>query len=84
MKIMEINGYRTLTDALNGTHNAAALGAVNKMFWSEFHRQTMELAISILGLEGQILTGSGGRTRLTTRTTPLRVRSAGGAPRDTR
>ena len=57
---MEINGYRTLTDSLNGTHNAAALGAVNKMFWSEFHRQTMELAISILGLEGQILTGSGG------------------------
>jgi alkylation response protein AidB-like acyl-CoA dehydrogenase len=60
VKIMEINGYRSLTDALNGTHNAAALGAVNKMFWSEYHRETMELAISILGLEGQILTGSGG------------------------
>jgi hypothetical protein len=58
---MEVNGYRSLTDSLNGTHNAAALGAVNKMFWSEFHRQTMELAISILGLEGQILTGSGGK-----------------------
>jgi alkylation response protein AidB-like acyl-CoA dehydrogenase len=60
VKIMEINGYRSLTDALNGTHNAAALGAVNKMFWSEYHRQTMELAISILGMEGQILTGTGG------------------------
>ncbi len=60
VKIMEVNGYRSLTDSLNGTHNAAALGAVNKMFWSEFHRETMELAISILGLEGQILTGSGG------------------------
>jgi alkylation response protein AidB-like acyl-CoA dehydrogenase len=59
VKIMEINGYRTLTDALNGTHHTVALSAVNKMFWSEMHRHTMELAISILGLEGQILTGSG-------------------------
>jgi alkylation response protein AidB-like acyl-CoA dehydrogenase len=60
VKIMEVNGYRSLTDSLNGTTKAAALGAVNKMYWSEFHRETMELAISILGLEGQILTGSGG------------------------
>ncbi len=58
VKIMEINGYRSLTDALNGTHHAAALGACNKMFWSECHQQTMDLAMDILGLEGQILTGS--------------------------
>src|SRR5271165_2940752 len=31
VKIMQINGYRSLTDALNGTHQAAALGACNKM-----------------------------------------------------
>ena len=54
---MEINGYRTLTDALNGTHHAAALGACNKMFWSETHQETMELAMDILGLDGQILAG---------------------------
>jgi alkylation response protein AidB-like acyl-CoA dehydrogenase len=60
VKIMEINGYRTLTDALHGTHDAAALGATNKMFWSEYHRRTMELAMDILGLEGQILRGRGG------------------------
>ncbi len=59
VKIMQINGYRSLTDALNGTHNAALLGACNKMFWSETHRATMELALDILGLEGQILTGKG-------------------------
>jgi alkylation response protein AidB-like acyl-CoA dehydrogenase len=59
VKIMEINGYRTLTDSLNGTHNAALLGACNKMFWSEAHRSSMELAIDILGMEGQILTGKG-------------------------
>ena len=59
VKIMQINGYRSLTDALNGTHHTAKLGACNKMFWSEMHRRTMELAIDILGMDGQILTGSG-------------------------
>jgi alkylation response protein AidB-like acyl-CoA dehydrogenase len=57
VKIMEINGFRSLTDTLNGTHHMAALGAANKMNWSEFHQQTMELAMDILGMEGQILTG---------------------------
>ena len=59
VKIMQINGYRTLTDALNGTHDAAKLGACNKMFWSESHRRTMELAMDILGMDAQILRGSG-------------------------
>jgi len=59
VKIMEINGYRTLTDALNNTHNAALLGACNKMFWSEAHRDTMELALEVLGMEAQILSGKG-------------------------
>ncbi len=59
VKIMEINGYRSLTDALNDTHHAALLGACNKMFWSEAHRDTMELAMDILGMEAQILTGTG-------------------------
>jgi alkylation response protein AidB-like acyl-CoA dehydrogenase len=57
VKIMEINGYRSLTDALNNTHHAALLGACNKMFWSEAHRSSTELAIDLLGMEGQILTG---------------------------
>ncbi|MDA8359966.1 MAG: acyl-CoA dehydrogenase family protein [Actinomycetota bacterium] len=57
IKIMEINGYRSLTDTLNGTHHAVALGACNKMFWSETHQQTMELAMDILGMDGQILRG---------------------------
>ncbi len=57
VKIMEINGYRSLTDALNNTHHAALLGACNKMFWSEAHRASTELAIDLLGMEAQILTG---------------------------
>jgi hypothetical protein len=28
------------------------------MFWSESHRRTMELAIDVLGMEGQVLTGA--------------------------
>jgi alkylation response protein AidB-like acyl-CoA dehydrogenase len=69
IKIMQINGYRTLTDALNGTHHAAKLAACNKMFWSETHQRTMELAMDILGMDGQVLRGDpegvqmvGGRT----------------------
>jgi hypothetical protein len=54
---MQINGYRTLTDVLNGTHTTAALGACNKMFWSEAHQATLLLAMDILGMESQILQG---------------------------
>jgi alkylation response protein AidB-like acyl-CoA dehydrogenase len=59
VKIMQINGYRTLTDALNGTHHAALLGACNKMFWSESHRRSMELAMDVLGMRAQVLEGTG-------------------------
>jgi alkylation response protein AidB-like acyl-CoA dehydrogenase len=59
VKIMQINGYRSLTDALNGTHDSIALSATNKMFWSEYHRETLNAAIDILGLEGLILNGTG-------------------------
>jgi alkylation response protein AidB-like acyl-CoA dehydrogenase len=59
VKIMQVNGLRSLTATLRGDHSAAALGATNKMFWSEYHRDVMELALDILGMEGQILTGGG-------------------------
>ncbi len=57
VKIMQINGYRSLTDSLNGTDHAGALGSCNKMFWSEHHQRIMDLAIDILGMDGQILSG---------------------------
>ncbi len=61
VKIMQINGYRSLTGVLNDSHDpgVAALGATNKMFWSEYHQRIMDLAIDILGAEGQVLTGTG-------------------------
>jgi len=64
IKIMEINGFRTLTDVLAGTHTTAALSACNKMFWSEAHQETMLLAMDILGLDSQILLGSGDQESL--------------------
>jgi alkylation response protein AidB-like acyl-CoA dehydrogenase len=57
IKIMEINGFRTLTDALNGTHATAKLGACNKMFWSEAHQDTMNLAMDVRGMDAQVLGG---------------------------
>ncbi len=60
IKIMQINGWRTLTDALNGTHQTAALGACNKMFWSEAHQDTLALAMDIMGMDAQILQGDDG------------------------
>ena len=59
IKIMEINGFRTLTDALNGTHTTSRLAACNKMFWSEAHQNTLDLAMDILGLDAQVLRGNG-------------------------
>ncbi len=57
IKIMEIHGLRTLTSSLKNDLSAIPLHAINKMYWSEYHRDFMELAITILGMEGQILTG---------------------------
>ena len=61
VKIMQIAGYRSLTAAVGGTNDGgvAALEATNKMFWSEYHQEVMDLAIDILGLAGQVLTGAG-------------------------
>ncbi len=64
IKIMEINGYRTLTDALRGTHTTTALSACNKMFWSETHQETLLLGMDVLGLRGQTLQGQGQDTLL--------------------
>jgi hypothetical protein len=59
VKIMEINGYRSLTAVLNKSKDpsVAALGATNKMFWSEYHQDVMKLAMDIRGMGGQVLSG---------------------------
>jgi alkylation response protein AidB-like acyl-CoA dehydrogenase len=62
VQIMRINGLRSLSAVVSGRKDkdVAALGALNKMFWSEYHRRTMELAIAASGPEGQILAGHPG------------------------
>ena len=58
IQIMRVNGYRTLTAAVHNSKDpgVAALGATNKMYWSETHRDTMNLAMDILGPYAQVLT----------------------------
>jgi alkylation response protein AidB-like acyl-CoA dehydrogenase len=60
VQIMKINGLRSLSSVVTGKKDlgVAALGATNKMFWSEYHQHVMNLAIDILGADGQILTGN--------------------------
>jgi alkylation response protein AidB-like acyl-CoA dehydrogenase len=60
VQIMRVNGLRSLSSVLTGSKDlgVAALGATNKMFWSEYHRDVMELAIDIAGMGGQVLTGN--------------------------
>ena len=62
IQIMRVNGLRTLSATLSGAKDpgVAALGATNKMFWSEAHRETMNLAMDILGADAQVLTGNTG------------------------
>ena len=60
VQIMKINGFRSLTAVVQGKKDMSviALGLTNKMFWSEYHQKVMELAMDVLGLDGQILTGN--------------------------
>ena len=58
IQILRINGLRNLTAALTGKRDAgtAALGATNKMFWSEMHKEAMELALHIHGADSLLST----------------------------
>ena len=57
-KLTDVNGLRSLTAALNDTKDpsVAALGATNKMFWSEMHQRAMELALDIHGPTSMLIT----------------------------
>jgi hypothetical protein len=57
IQILRINGLRNLTSAVTGRKDMSviALGATNKMFWSEMHKAAMELALDILGAESMLV-----------------------------
>ena len=57
VQLIKFGNQRLLFDALNGTHQADALRATTKLWWSRTHQDTLDLAMDILGPEGQVLTG---------------------------
>ena len=63
IQILRINGLRSLSATLTGAKDlgVAALGASNKMFWSEMHKEAMELALAIHGATSMLVdAGAGG------------------------
>ena len=57
IQIMRINGLRTLSAQLLDKKDLsiAALGALNKMFWSETHQRAMELCLDIYGAKSLLI-----------------------------
>ena len=57
IQILKINGLRSLTQTVNGTKDmgVVSLGLTNKMFWSEMHRDAMELALGIFGAASMLV-----------------------------
>ncbi len=57
IQILRFNGLRSLTATLNSSKDLGvmALGATNKMYWSEMHKAAMELALDILGAESMLV-----------------------------
>ena len=57
IQILRYNGLRSLGANLEGKKDMGviALGATNKMFWSEMHQRAMELALDIYGPEAMLI-----------------------------
>ncbi len=57
IQILRVNGLRSLSSTLTGAKDlgVAALGATNKMFWTEMHKEAMELALDIFGAESMLV-----------------------------
>ena len=57
IQILRVNGLRNLTAALTGSKDMGviALGATNKMFWTEMHKAAMELALDIHGAQSMLV-----------------------------
>jgi alkylation response protein AidB-like acyl-CoA dehydrogenase len=61
IQILRINGLRSLSTTLMGKKDPsmAALGATNKMFWTEMHKAAMELALDIKGAHSMLIDTGG-------------------------
>jgi alkylation response protein AidB-like acyl-CoA dehydrogenase len=56
IQILRINGLRSLSTTLADKKDPSivALGVTNKMFWSEMHRDAMELCLDIFGADSML------------------------------
>ncbi len=61
IQILRINGLRSLSATLTGSKDLGvmALGATNKMFWTEMHKAAMELALDIEGARSMLIDTGG-------------------------
>ncbi|MGH9269674.1 MAG: acyl-CoA dehydrogenase family protein, partial [Ilumatobacteraceae bacterium] len=60
IQILRCNGLRSLSATVSGGTGAKdpgviALGATNKMYWSEMHQRAMELAVDIFGADAMLI-----------------------------
>jgi alkylation response protein AidB-like acyl-CoA dehydrogenase len=57
VQILRIHGLRSLSATLSGSRDpsVAALGAMNKMYWSEMHKEAMELALDLFGAQSMLV-----------------------------
>jgi alkylation response protein AidB-like acyl-CoA dehydrogenase len=57
IQILKVNGLRSLSATLTGSKDLGvmALGATNKMYWSEMHKAAMELALDIFGTSSMLV-----------------------------
>jgi hypothetical protein len=55
--ILRVNGLRSLSATLTKSKDmgVASLGATNKMFWTEMHKEAMELALDIAGASAMLV-----------------------------
>jgi alkylation response protein AidB-like acyl-CoA dehydrogenase len=55
--ILRFHGLRSLSATLNNSRDlsVAAIGAFNKMYWSEMHKEAMELWLDIYGPEAMLV-----------------------------
>jgi alkylation response protein AidB-like acyl-CoA dehydrogenase len=56
VEIMRYLGMRALTSFLSGGHPGPE-GSIGKLYWSEYHKVSTELAVDILGLEALVPSG---------------------------
>ncbi len=56
VEIMRLLGMRTLTQFLKG-HHPGPDASIFKLYWSEYHRLSTELALDIMGTESMVIDG---------------------------